>query len=84
MRDIGGRIEEVLIDIRPSLGGAYVILKDIDEGAVTLEYYRPGSGNTCSTVVGSGAAAEMRRFVIDTVVERLKEKVPEITEVSFV
>ena len=34
------KIENILANIRPSLGGADVRLKDVSEGIVTLEYHK--------------------------------------------
>ncbi len=35
------KVENILSKIKPSLGGADVRLKDVVDGIVTLEYYRP-------------------------------------------
>ena len=78
------KVEEILARLKPSLGGAEVLLEDADEGIVRLHYYKPCIGNTCSLVVGSGTVREMRRLVIETIEEQLKEKLPEIKEIIIV
>jgi len=38
---IKGEIESLLAGIKPSLGGADVQLRDVSQGIITVQYYRP-------------------------------------------
>ncbi len=72
------KVENILTRIKPSLGGADVRLKDMDEGIVTLEYYRPLSNPSACHVDRTRITKEM---VIEILEVNLKEVVPGLREV---
>ncbi len=71
-------VENILTRIKPSLGGADVRLKDVDQGIVTFEYYRPLSNPSACHVDRTRITKEM---VIEILEVHLKEVVPGLREV---
>jgi len=67
------KVEGVLAGIRPSLGGADIRLKDISEGVVTLQYYRPLSNPSACHV---DRAKPTKDVVIEILEDKLKSVVP--------
>ena len=67
------KVEDILTGIRPSLGGADVRLKDMDEGIVTLEYYRPLSNPSACHVDRTRITKEI---VIEILEVHLTEVIP--------
>ena len=74
-------VENILTRIKPSLGGADVRLKDVDQGIVTLEYYRPLSNPSACHVDRTRITKEM---VIEILEVHLKEVIPGLREVVLV
>ena len=66
-------VENILTRIKPSLGGADLRLKDVDQGIVTLEYYRPLSNPSACHVDRTRITKEM---VIEILEVHLKEVIP--------
>jgi len=66
-------VENILTRIKPSLGGADVRLKDVDQGIITLEYYRPLSNPSACHVDRTRITKEM---VIEILEVHLKEVIP--------
>ncbi len=67
------KVENMLSKIKPSLGGAAVQLKDIGEGVVTLEYYRPLSNPSACHVDRTRITKEI---VVEILEDDLKEVIP--------
>ncbi len=72
-RELDKRVENILSRVKPSLGGADVLLKDISEGVVTLEYHRPLSNPSACHVDSKRITKEI---VIETLEDHLKEVIP--------
>ena len=64
--------------VRPSLGGADVRVKDISQGVVTLEYYRPLSNPSACHVDRTKTTKDI---VIETLEDELKGLVPEFKKI---
>jgi Fe-S cluster biogenesis protein NfuA len=67
------RVEQVLTQIRPRLGGADVQLIDINEGVVTLQYFKQLA--VCQVKTRGPMTEEI---VLEIVEEELKKEVPEV------
>jgi len=65
MPEIKEEIEEALARIRPSMGGADVRLKDVSEGIVTMEYYRPLSNPSACHVDRTRANKEIVTEILE-------------------
>ncbi|NWG03741.1 MAG: hypothetical protein HXY44_12890 [Syntrophaceae bacterium] len=72
------KVENILFKIRSSLGGADVLLKDISEGIVTLEYYRPLSNPSACHVDRTRITKEI---VIEILEDHLKRAIPGLRKV---
>jgi len=79
-REIKEEIESVLARIKPSLGGADVQLRDVSQGIVTLQYYRPLSNPSACHVDRTRTTKEI---VIEVLEDQLKEVVPEFRKVTL-
>jgi hypothetical protein len=75
------RIEEALAELQASLGGADIRLASIDKGVVTVRYRKPLS-NPSACHVDRGQIT--KDVVLEAVEDRLRQDVPEITEVIIV
>jgi hypothetical protein len=72
-RDLNEKVENILSRIKPSLGGANVLVKDIDEGVVTLEYHRPLSNPSACHVDRTPITKEI---IIEILEDHLKKEIP--------
>lgn len=72
-RELNEKVENILYRIKPSLGGADVRLKDIGEGVVTLEYYRPLSNPSACHVDRTRITKEI---VVEILEDDLKKAIP--------
>jgi hypothetical protein len=77
-RELNEKVENILSRIKPSLGGANVLLKDIGEGVVTLEYHRPLSNPSACHVDRTPITKEI---VIEILEDDLKKVVPGLKRV---
>jgi hypothetical protein len=75
------RIESVLVGIEPSLGGAIVRLKDVTEGVVTVQYYRPLSNPSACHVDRKRTTKEI---VVEVLEAQLREVVPGFKKVVLI
>jgi len=73
-------IEGILARIKPSLGGADVQLRDISQGIVTVQYYRPLSNRSACHVDGTRTTKEI---VIEVIEDQLKKVVPGFRKVTL-
>ena len=73
-------IEGVLAMIKPSLGGADVQLRDIDQGVVTVQYYRPLSNPSACHVDRTRPTKEI---VTEALEDQLKRVIPEFRKVTL-
>ena len=73
-------IEGMLARIKPSLGGADIQLRDISQGIVTLQYYRPLSNPSACHVDRTRTTKEIVTEVLE---DQLKEVVPEFKKVTL-
>lgn len=67
------KVENILSKMKPSLGGASVLLKDIGEGVVRLEYLRPLSNPSACHVDRTRMTKEI---VVEILEDELKEVIP--------
>jgi hypothetical protein len=72
------KIEGILVDIRPSLGGADVQLKEISQGIVIFEYHRALSNPYACHVDRTKTSKEI---VIETLQDELKIVVPDFKKI---
>lgn len=70
-------IEDLLVRIRPSLGGADVRLKGVSRGVVTVQYYKPLSNPSACHVDKTRAT---REIVAELLEDQLKKVLPGFTE----
>src|SRR5512139_1555656 len=70
-RELNEKVENILSKIKPSLGGADVLLKGIGEEVVTLEYRRPLSNLSACHV-------DRTRITKDIVVEILEDDLKKV------
>ena len=73
-------IEDVLARIKPSLGGADVQLRDISQGIVTIQYYRPLSNPSACHVDRTRTTKEIVTEVFE---DQLKKVVPGFRKVTL-
>ena len=73
-------IEGILARIKPSLGGADVQLRDISQGIVTVQYYRPLSNPSACHVDRTRATKEIVTEVLE---DQLKKVVPGFKKVTL-
>ena len=73
-------IEDVLARIRPGLGGADVQLRDINQGIVTIQYYKPLSNPSACHVDRTRAT---REIVTEVLEYQLKKAVPGFRKVTL-
>ena len=71
--ELNERVKGIAYRIKPSLGGADVRLKDISEGVVTFEYYRPLSNPSACHVDRTPIT---KAIVIEILEDDLKKVVP--------
>ncbi len=72
------QVENRLSRIKPSLGGADVRLKDIGEGVVTLEYFRPLSNRSACHVDRTRITKEI---VIEILEDDLRKLIPDLKKI---
>jgi hypothetical protein len=77
-RELDEKVEDILSRIKPSLRGADVLLKDIGEGVVTLEYYRPLTNPSACHVDRTRITKEI---VIEILEDHLKKVIPGLRKV---
>ena len=75
-----GEIETMLARIKPSLGGADVQLRDISQGIVTVQYYRPLSNPSACHVDRTRTTKEIVSEVLE---DQLKKVVPGFRKVAL-
>ena len=73
-------IESVLAKIRPSLGGADIQLRDISQGIVTVQYYRPLSNPSACHVDRTRTTKEIVTEVLE---DQIKKVVPGFRKVTL-
>ena len=73
------KVEEALARIRPKLGGADIQLIDINEGIVTVQYFKQLAA--CQV---KGRGLMTKDIVFEIVEEQLKKEVPEVKEVMII
>lgn len=74
-------VESVLAKIRPSLGGADVELRDINQGIVTVQYHRLLSNPAACHVDRTRTTREIVAEVLD---DELKRVVPGFRKVTLI
>lgn len=72
-RELNERVKDILLRMKPSLGGADVRLKDMGEGVVTLKFFRPLSNPSACHVDRTPITKEL---VIEVLEDGLKEIIP--------
>jgi len=77
-RELHEKVENILSKIKPSLGGASVLLKDIGEGVVRLEYLRPLSNPSACHVDRTRITKEI---VVEILEDDLKKVIPGLKKV---
>jgi len=77
-RELNEKVEDILSRIKPSLGGASVLLKNIGEGVVTLEYLRPLSNPSACHVDRTRITKEI---VVEILEDGLKKVIPDLNKV---
>jgi len=77
-RELNEKVENILSKMKPSLGGADVLLKDIVEGVVTLEYYCPLSNPSACHVDRTHITKEI---VVEILEDHLKKVIPGLRKV---
>ncbi len=80
-QELKEEIEGVLARIRPSLGGADVQLRDISQGIVRLQYYRPLRNPSACHVDRTRTTKEVVAEVLD---DELKRVVPGFRKVTLI
>ena len=73
-------IEGVLARIKPSLGGADVQLRDISQGIVTVQYYKPLSNSSACHVDRTQTTKEIVTEVLE---DQLRKMVPGFRKVTL-
>lgn len=73
-------VEAVLARIKPSLGGAAVQLRDVSQGIITVQYYRPLSNPSACHVDRTRTTKEIVTEVLE---DQLKEVVPGFRKVAL-
>lgn len=73
-------IESVLARLKPSLGGADVQLRDISQGIVTVQYYRPLSNPSACHVDRTRTTKEIVTEVLE---DQLRKVVPGFRKVAL-
>jgi hypothetical protein len=74
------KIADVLAKVKPSLGGADIQLKDIQNGIVVVEYYRPLLNPTACHVDRTRTTKEIVTEVLE---DLLRETVPGFKKVTL-
>jgi hypothetical protein len=77
-RELNEKVENILSKIKPSLGGADVLLKGIGEEVVTLEYRRPLSNPSACHVDRTRITKEI---VVEILEDDLKKVIPGLKKV---
>jgi len=77
-QELNEKIRNILPMIKPSLGGADVLLKDIDEGVVTFTYFPPLSNPSACHVDRTRITKEI---VIELLEYHLKKVIPGLKKV---
>ncbi len=72
-QELNEKVENILSRIKPSLGGASILLKDIGEGVVTVEYLRPLSNPSACHVDRTPITKEI---VVEVLEDDLKKVIP--------
>jgi len=80
-RELNEKVENMLSQIKPSLGGADVLLKDIGEEVVTLEYRRPLSNPSACHVDRTRITKEI---VVEILEDDLKKIIPGFRKVVLI
>ena len=73
-------IEGMLVRIKPSLGGADVQLKDVSQGIVTVQYYRPLSNPSACHVDRTRTTKEIVTEVLE---DQLRKVIPGFRKVTL-
>jgi hypothetical protein len=71
-------VEDMLIKVKPSLGGADVRLNEISHGIVTIDYYRPLSSPSACHVDRTSATKEIIKKILE---DQLRKIIPSLKEV---
>ncbi|MEJ2738263.1 MAG: hypothetical protein P8105_00215 [Dehalococcoidia bacterium] len=74
------RIESILKNVKPSLGGADIRLKSIEKGIVTLEYHKSLSNPSACHVDRTKTTKDM---VIEIVEDDIKRIVPDFKKINI-
>jgi len=74
------KIEDMLARVKPSLGGADIQLRDIQNGIVVLEYYKPLSNPSACHVDRTRTTKEIVTEVLE---DLLRETVPGFKKVTL-
>jgi len=77
-QQINEKIEDIMADVRPSLGGADVRLKDINQGVVTLEYHRALSNPSACHVDRTKITKEI---IIEILQDEFKRVLPDLKKI---
>ena len=73
-------IERILANIYPSLGGAVIRLKSVEQGIVTLEYHKPLSNPSACHVDRTKTTKEL---VIEIIEDDIKRVVPDFKKINI-
>jgi hypothetical protein len=77
-QELSKKVEDILYNVKSSLGGADVRLREIRRGVVTLEYYRPLSNPSACHVDRTLISKEIVKEVLE---DQLKKMIPDFKEV---
>ena len=73
-------IERILTNIYPSLGGAVIRLKSVEQGIVTLEYHKPLLNPSACHVDRTKTTKEL---VIEIIEDDIKRVVPDFKKINI-
>ena len=73
-------IEAVIAKVRPSLGGADLRFDNINQGVVTMEYYRPLSNPSACHIDRSQITKDI---IIEVLEDQLRNVVPDFKKVML-
>lgn len=79
--EVEHKIKSVLTTIGPSLGGADLRFKNIKEGIVTIEYYKPLSNPSACHVDRTQITKDI---VIEVLEEQLEKVVPGFIKITLI
>ena len=79
-KQLNDKVEGILASIKPSLAGADIRLKDINQETVTLEYSKALSNPSACHVNRTKMTKELLSEILQ---DRLKEVMPDLKEITI-